>query len=257
VGRLPRRGRYRFGPLRFSTRFPLGLARHSVVLEQTEMLLVHPKLGQLTHEGTKLIREDVAGSQSMRRRGLLEADFYGLRDWRAGDSRRWIHWRTSARRGTMVVRQFEQRRTQDLALLVDLWQPEEPGPSDLDAVEKAVSFVATVIAQTCRQGGHNLILALAAQEPLYHSGAASGVFFREQMDALAVAAAHEESEFPLSLGHALGLVPPSMPVLLVSTREIDWDGLQAAAAQRDVPLRSLRLRAVNVASERFSRLFQA
>ncbi len=28
-GRLERRGRYRFGPLRVSTRFPLGLARHS------------------------------------------------------------------------------------------------------------------------------------------------------------------------------------------------------------------------------------
>jgi uncharacterized protein (DUF58 family) len=255
AGYLPRRGRYRFGPLRLSTRFPLGLVRHSIVLDQGDALLVHPKFGRLTRQRAQEVREDAAGAQRMQRRGLLEADFYGLRDWRPGDSRRWIHWRTSARRGSLVVRQFEQRRTADLALLVDLWQPTRAGEEHLESVETAVSFVATVIAEACRQPGHNLILGLAAQESLYRSGAASGLFFREQMDALALAKAHDEAHFPPSLGHVLALVPPSIPVWIVSTRKIDWDAFGAAAAQRDARVAGRTFRSVNVASDELAQYF--
>ncbi len=255
-GYLSERGRYHFGPLKVSTRFPLGLVRHSVVLDQRDVLLVHPKFGRLSHEWAQVVREDSTGSQRMHRRGLLEADFYGLRDWRAGDNRRWIHWRTSARRGSLVVRQFEQRRRQDLALLVDLWQPLAPSDEQLENVEKAVSFVATVIAEACRQPGHHMVLSLAAAEPLDRTGPASPLFFHEQMDALALAAAHSDSGFPRSLGHALSLVPPSMPCLLISTRPIDWDAFQAAAAERDVALAGRRLKSVNVAGAELARYFQ-
>lgn len=255
-GRLPQRGRYRFGPLRVSTRFPLGLVRHSQALDQNDVLLVHPKLGRLTHDWAKVMRENAAGNQRMQRRGLLEADFYGLRDWRACDSRHWIHWRTSARRGTLVVRQFEQRRSEDLALLVDLWQPTDPSEKQLENVETAVTFVATVIAQACRRPGHNLILNLAAQESLHRSGPASPVFFREQMDALAVAAAHDQAHFPRVLGHALALVPPTMPTLIVSTREVDWGALHAAAAEREVRMAGRHLQSLNVAGGELTRYFQ-
>ena len=47
-GRLTRRGRYRFGPLRISTRFPLGLIRRTVTVEQTQTMTVCPRLGHLT-----------------------------------------------------------------------------------------------------------------------------------------------------------------------------------------------------------------
>ena len=136
-----------------STRFPLGLVRHSLLLSEQKELLVLPRLGTLHAGCLKLIREHEAGSQRMSRRGLLEADFYGLREWRPGDSRRWIHWRTSARKGRIVVRQFEQRRSQNLALLVDLWQPADPSDEDLARVETAVSLVATLIAEACRVSG--------------------------------------------------------------------------------------------------------
>jgi uncharacterized protein (DUF58 family) len=255
-GRIAQRGRYRFGPMRVSTRFPLGLVRHSLVLDQPDVLLVHPKLGRLTHDWTKVMRENATGSQPMQRRGLLEADFYGLRDWRVGDSHHWIHWRTSARRGSLVVRQFEQRRSEDLALLIDLWQPPDPSEQHLENVETAVSFVATVIAQACRQPGHNLILSLAAHESLHRSGPASPVFFREQMDALSVASAHASTEFPPELGHALALVPPSMPTLIVSTRDLDCEALYAAAAERNVRPAGRRLQSVNVASDELDRYFQ-
>ena len=255
-GRLPQRGRYRFGPLRVSTRFPLGLIRHGLLLEQNEELIVHPKLGRLAHDWAQVVRESPTGSQSMSRRGLLEADFYGLRDWRPGDSRRSIHWRTSARRGSLVVRQFEQRRSQDLAILVDLWQPPDATDEQFENVETAISFAATVIAEACRQSGRHLVLEMAARERLSRTGTASPLFFREQMDALSLIMPHNEPGFPRSLGHAVALVPPSLPILLISTRPIDLEALGKAAAERDVVLAGRWLRGVDVASDELARYFE-
>lgn len=256
-GRLPHRGRYWFGPLKVSTRFPLGLVRHRLVLDDRAELLVHPRLGRLSPGWARMIREHEAGSQRMSRRGLLESDFYGLREWRTGDSRRWIHWRTSARRGSLMVRQFEQKRSQNLALLVDLWQPGDPTDAELARVETAISFVATLLADACRKPGGQLVLDLAAQESLHRSGPATPLYFREQMDALALVQAHQEDAFPSSLGHALAVVPASTPTFVISTRPVDWEALRGAAAEREVELAERKLQAVNVAGDELVRYFHA
>jgi uncharacterized protein (DUF58 family) len=203
-----------------------------------------------------MMREYEAGSQRLTRRGMLEADFYGLREWRTGDSRRWIHWRTSARQGTLIVRQFEQRLSQNLALLVDLWQPDEPSDDELGHVETAVSLVATLIAEACRKPGARLILELAAEEWLSRSGPAAPLFFREQMDSLALVQAHQQDAFPSALGHALARIPASTPTILVSTRSIDWEAFRRAAAQRDTQLAGRKLRAVDVSDGELARYYQ-
>ncbi len=256
-GQIPRRGRYHFGPLRVSTRFPLGLVRHSLVLAEQSELLVHPRLGHLNAGWARMIREYEAGSQHMPRRGLLEADFYGLREWRSGDSRRWIHWRTSARRGTLTVRQFEQRRSQNLALLVDLWQPADASDEALERVETAVSLVATVLAEACRNQGAQITLVIAARKSSHESGTMSPVFFRERLDALALVEAHHEEAFPDSLSHALGLVPTSTPTIIVSTRPIDMVALERAATERDTHVAGRKLHVIDLAGSASDQYFHA
>lgn len=256
-GLLPRRGRYRFGPLRVSTRFPLGFVRHAELTNDRNELVVHPKLGRLNPGWEKMIREHESGSQQTARRGLLEADFYGLREWRPGDSRRWIHWRTSARRGTLVVRQFEQRRSQNLALLVDLWQPKNPDGAALQHVETAISFVATLISESCRKPGAQLHVEIAAEAPLQNSGSGSPVFLREQMDGLSLVAAHERAAFPPQLGHALALIPASTPTFIISTRQVDWDALHKAARERDTQFDGRKIMAIDVTGGELSRFYQA
>jgi uncharacterized protein (DUF58 family) len=254
-GRLPERGLHRFGPLRVSTRFPLGLVQHSVVIDDEAELLVHPKLGRLTQAVAAMTREHESGGQRMTRRGLLEADFYGLREWRTGDSRRWIHWRTSARRGALIVRQFEQRRSQNLAVLVDLWVPSSPTGEQLATLETAISFVATLVADVCRKPGARLQLELAAREPLSYS-AASAPVFREQMDSLALVQPHHAAAFPATLGYALARVPASTPTLLISTRPVDWPELARAGAERGADLSNRKFRAIDVSSHELAEYFQ-
>ncbi|HEY1598338.1 MAG TPA: DUF58 domain-containing protein [Pirellulales bacterium] len=221
-GRLMRRGRYRFGPLRISTQFPFGLMRGSVTIEQPQTMLVLPRLGRLTRRWQRLQQSSDLGTSNVeRRQGLLEGDFYGLRDWRQGDSRRWIHWRTSARRQAPVVRQFEQQRNQDLALVVELWQPDRPSAFHSAQVELAVSFAASIVSDVCRRGGRTLWISVAARTPRFDSGPASLALTREVMESLAVAEATSTDALPNALSKILDVARPGTNAIVISTRSVD------------------------------------
>src|SRR3954468_16892724 len=111
-----------------------------------DRVVVYPAIGRLGRRWNDLIQADDSGQQSTRhKRGWNEGDFYALREWRNGDSRRWIHWRTSAKLGKLAGRQFEQRRSCDVTLLLDLHQPVSPENFHLATVEAAISFAATAV----------------------------------------------------------------------------------------------------------------
>jgi uncharacterized protein (DUF58 family) len=94
---------------------------------------------------------------SARRRGGLE--FAGLRDYRAGDSVRHVHWRSSARRGTLVVREFEQETPGSVVLLLDT----QPDPYVIhgapDAFEDLIRAAASIAWYVTSRGGLVRILA--------------------------------------------------------------------------------------------------
>jgi len=258
-GRLVRRGLYRLGPMRVSTRFPFGLLCRTITTDETATLTVLPRQGQLTQRWSARRREAFAGAHRRERRHGLEGDFFGTREWRSGDSRRWIHWRSSARRGALVVRQFEQPRNQDLALLVDLWQPKKPAPEQLDNVELAVSFAATVVADLCRKGGSNLWLGTTGQETQAMRGPTSAILLNDAMQHLALAEAHRDDGLPELLKTALTEIDPGTEVVLVSTRPVDLaDTERFAALWSDPNSRSLvrRIRCIDTSSEELDDYFQ-
>ncbi len=253
---LGRRGRYRLGPLRVSTRFPFGLIRRTVTLGETEWLTVFPRLGRLTGQWRLRQREALEGAQHRRwRHSRVEGDFFGVRDWRSGDSRRRINWRSSARHGTLVVSQFERPHNRNVAVLVDLWQPEKPSPADLEKVELAVSFAATVVTDLCRKGGSNLLLGRLdasgqAVRPQWTSGSASGALLREAVEQLALAEADHRDRLAELLEAASDRIEPDSEVILIGTRPID----DSSEASRQILGR--RIRYINAADEELSRYFE-
>ncbi len=221
-GRLMTRGNYRLGPLRLSTRFPLGLLRRTVIFDTWDSLLVCPRLGRMTRAWHRELQAEQAGTRSSQgRRGLTEGDFFGLRDWRAGDSRRWIHWRTSARRGSLAVREFERQDEQNLVLLVDLWLPDDPTQDQRDNVELAVSFAATAVAEQCRRGGGRLWIATAGCSATEFRGACSAAVLEEVLAHLALVQAHASTPAAELAGRGLRYQAAGERLAVVSTRP--WD----------------------------------
>lgn len=260
--RLRQRGRYRLGPLTATTRVPLGLIQASVTHDQLSDLLVCPRLGTLLpswKQKLQLRRE--GGHKSQRAQGKMEGDYYGLRGWRSGDSRRWIHWRTSAKRNQLTVKQFEQRKSQDLAIVLELWQPADGATgTEPELAELAISFAATLVADHCRQGSSHLLVASASHEPAMLRGTSSPVFLQEVMEKLAIVAPREDDHLPEVLDEFLSRVPSDAKIVLVTTHDTNLHDTDRFADIWQDPQRRRRLTravTVNVSDPEFSNWFSA
>ena len=259
-GRLLERGCYRFGPLRLSTRFPFGLFSRTITVGQCETLVVLPRLGRLTEGWAGRRLEAVAGVDRHSFRPGMDGDFYGVREWRSGDSRRLIHWRRSARLGKPVVRQFAQPRSRDVAVVLELWQPERPSPEQLANVELAVSFAATVLADVCRKGGSMAYLAMSDPVPECLEAPASVALLQGLMQRLATIEAAAGDTLPVLLAEALPRIAAGAEIVLISTRPTDLADAGRFTAIRSSPVlreRAQRIRSVDTSSEHLAELFQA
>jgi len=254
---LTRRGRYAFGPMVVSTRFPLGLLKASRIHAVKAELLVSPQLGHLTPEWTKLIQAEHSGTQQpLSRQGLTEGEFYGLREWRPGDSRRWVHWRTSARLNTLAVRQFEQQRREAFALLLDLWLPPEPTTDQIVRVELAISFAATAITELGRAGSRRLVIACAGTNVDHWTAAASPALAEELMEALAVVDGGEGT-LPSACRHLVAHWPRGTPGVVISTRPSQLRKLSHEFSENpEVLTRLHRIAWIDVSSAHVERFFR-
>lgn len=172
---IAQRGEYRFGPTRLSTAYPFGFVKWSDQFQKTGegVLLVYPAIGRLTSLARhRLGLASIGGGSS--RLGLIEGfdEFRSVRDYRDGDPPRLIHWRTTARRGSLVVREAEPAASRNLLLIVE---PRLCGhaPDSARLAETVLSFAATVVFDVCRGASIELTLLLIGPEPSLVRGLAS------------------------------------------------------------------------------------
>lgn len=133
------------GPVRSVRGDPVGLLRRQVKWTDPVELFVHPKTVQLDETAPGLIR-DLEGITT---RDLTSSDiaFHALRDYVAGDDRRYIHWKSSARTGQLMVRQFEQTRRSVLALGLSTSPDDYADPQEF---ETAISILGSLGLQAVR-----------------------------------------------------------------------------------------------------------
>ena len=135
-----RRGLYRVGPLTTTIEDPFGLLRRVRHEMQTLSVIVLPHTSTLGSMPPAPGDEPEHGTHSLTSASTIDEEFAALRDYVPGDDVRRIHWRSTARRGAPVVRQFDvpwQRRT---TVVLDL-----RAGTDEASFERAVSAAASVV----------------------------------------------------------------------------------------------------------------
>jgi uncharacterized protein (DUF58 family) len=204
----PKRGKYRFRDLDLGTRSPFGLVEHRVTIALPDQIVVYPSIGRLTRRWFHMQRQATENRRGQRHdRSAQQVEYHGLRDYRSGDSPRWIHWRTTARRGELMVKEFEQQNEQDLAILIDPWLPRtKAAPEQREALEQAISFAATLCLETCRQQGRRLVLGWTGPAPGVRQGPASVKLLHELLEQLAVMRPASEG----GLAELFDVVPPAI-----------------------------------------------
>ncbi|MFO0805204.1 MAG: DUF58 domain-containing protein [Gemmataceae bacterium] len=158
------RGRLRLPPLSILAAYPFGFLSFERVEGEGDVVAVLPALGVAEPDGLRnwLLRS--AGGEGRSRKVLRRvthdhADVRGVRPYRPGDSLRAVHWRSSARRRELMVREYDAAPSPELLVVVDPWLPADATDADRQRLEDALGLAATITATWARAIGTRVTLA--------------------------------------------------------------------------------------------------
>lgn len=192
-----KRGVIPVGPVRTVRADPIGLVRREVVFTETTEVFVHPVTIGIPSMSTGFVR-DLEGSPT---RDLSTSDisFHALREYVPGDERRNIHWKSTARTGRYMVRQFEETRRSHLVVALSLAQVDYASDEEF---ELAVSAAGSLGARAIRDA-RTVTVAVGERTPafakrrVYAVRMLSTITRDRLLDDLAVVAA-DETSLPLA-----------------------------------------------------------
>ena len=146
------RGAYAIGAARVRTGDWLGFFSEERDAGELAVLVAYPRPVAVRMRDVPALRPL---AERPTRRGLLTdpTRFAGVREHRAGDPRKSIHWKASARTGRLQTRVFEPSTSGDVVFLVNVAShPSYWLQTDPDAVEGAISAASTLLRESDAQG---------------------------------------------------------------------------------------------------------
>ncbi|GAB4345188.1 MAG: DUF58 domain-containing protein [Phototrophicales bacterium] len=112
--RCATRGEFKLGPMTISSGDPFGLFHAMRRIDATTRVIVYPQIVEI--QQLELPIGNISGGEAQRRRShYVTTNAAGVRDYVPGDSFNRIHWRSTARRDKLIVKEFE------IDPLVDIW----------------------------------------------------------------------------------------------------------------------------------------
>lgn len=202
-----RRGLVQLAGVELGTAFPFGLFSKSRDQVLHGSLIVWPRTDRTVREPRP------AGPRGLRVRagagataGAERGDYRGLREYRTGDDPRDIHWRSTARRGEPITREYDRAAADEYWVVLDT-RGRDPAAGDA-----AVETAAALLAAAARRGERCGLLAGGIRV----KPSSAGVRLDDALDVLAAV------EFS---GDAPPPVPPAPPdaCVLVTTAGADGD----------------------------------
>jgi uncharacterized protein (DUF58 family) len=237
--RLPR-GRYSFEDVRVEIADPFVLESVDVGLPAPGALLVYPRLvrldrlfsdsGMHSHDGRRLL---------LRRQSGFE--LHGVREYAQGESLRHVHWRSTARRGQLMVKELEDAPRDEIAVLLDADRAAVVGESFDVQVRAAGSILESFVHR-----GRRAVLVLNSERrdvQQVHSPAAD---WRRALELLAAAEPTGTAPLARVLAEHDGAAARALELTVVTARL--EPGLVDRLVQRALSRRKLSLVYVDPAS---------
>lgn len=206
---------------------PIGLLRRAVPWTGVIELFVHPRIVSLDNLGSGFLR-DLEG-QTTQDISMSDLNFHTLRDYVAGDDRRYVHWRSTARTGRLLVRQFVDTRRSHIAVLLD---PRRYSYRTDEDFELAVSVAGSITVRAIRDDQDTALLA-----------GPHGVVDATAQHALDTLSRVEFSSEDLNTlaAQAFRAVPQTSIAFLVTGPEVGFRDLRLAAGNFPVETRVIAL----------------
>lgn len=176
---IPSRGRFVVEAIHQATLFPFGLwrdwYRHSV----ERSLLAYPRFHPLQSLEMPVGRKYQPGGMALTSNVGDSTEFLCTREFRSGDSLRMIHWRSWARGGKPVVKEFQEEFFCRIALVLDTFLTANTVKKRRSDFEAALSLAAAVSDQISRD--EYVIDLFAAGPELYQLQAGRSLAYLENV----------------------------------------------------------------------------
>jgi uncharacterized protein (DUF58 family) len=213
-----RRGLHDLERFQLSTSFPFGFIKRAVTLRHKDRVLVLPALADVDR---RLLNQCMSAEKTgamMRPKPGGHDEFYGVKEFRSGESPRQIYWRRSARTGTLVSKEMTQVSPPRVVLLVDTFLTNRTVEQHA-LVEKTIAMAASLASTALADG-----LAVG----LYvWSGDWIGIYptrgKRQREDLLSVLARlslNQQVDSQLLLDRSCGFLKPGTTPVLLTPRDV-------------------------------------
>jgi uncharacterized protein (DUF58 family) len=139
-----------------------GLVRHRVRLPGAQAIRILPDLGALDSDDLAARARSIEAGLRRRRRRGAGTEFESLREYGAGDAFRDIDWKATARRGRVMVAQYEVERSQQVIVALDAGRLMAARLGDRRKLDYAVSAALGIAGLARRAADRVGIHAFAA-----------------------------------------------------------------------------------------------
>jgi uncharacterized protein (DUF58 family) len=149
---LPR-GRYAFEDATAVIEDPFGFDRVELPLPTPGALLVYPRLVELE----RLFNESGAAARDGRRLLLRRPsgfDLHSVREYQQGESLRAVHWRSTAKRGQLMVKELEDSPRDEVAVVLDA----DPDAVVGESFELQVRAAGSILLAHARRGRRSVLV---------------------------------------------------------------------------------------------------
>ena len=167
------RGRYRMDGAELLIADPFGLAEARIPLDRADQMLVYPRVyeleGLFTDGGTP--GGDRGRSMLHRASGY---DLHSIREHQVGESLRRVHWRSTARRRRLMVKELQDTPRDEACVLLDGEAAAVAGTSPDSSFDMQVRAAASLLRRMSDAGQRSSLVIHAAQRSRYRLGFGSG-----------------------------------------------------------------------------------
>lgn len=175
-----RRGIIEVGPMTVRRGDPIGLLQRDHTWPDIQHVYVHPVTVVVPSTSAGMLR-DLEGAST---KTIVDSDlsFHAIREYQQGDSSRHIDWKSTAKTGRYMVRQFEETRRARIAIVLDL-DPAQYASDD--EFEVAVSAASSLALQAVRDG-RELTVTTSAEIPPHARGVVHAIRTLPTLSAVAM-----------------------------------------------------------------------
>ena len=166
-----RRGLHSFPYTSLISRAPLGIfqARKKINPGGINKIIIFPKVYKIKNIFLKGQGNINNSAEAYSNKSGQSGSFLGIREYSPGDSKKFIHWRSTAKRNRLMLKEFEEISSPPVAIFIDCNKELIRGKEKETTLEYSLRFAATLSIYLNKKNIPLKLIAFDGEEKIFSS----------------------------------------------------------------------------------------